>query len=224
MSKAIGKLMGAGGAPTSMYGSENEVLKYLGNYDTSNYDNTLNNLTSYASNASEQLSNMGNYNFSVNASDEARNRAEQATYQSYVDKLQPQFSAQMSDLHTSLANKGIAVGSEAYMRAMGGLNASHNSALNEAARQSVLAGQEAYSNSLNDQINTATFANNAQSDYINQLLNALQNSYSGYDVAMDKYNIQNKGETRIGQNQASNTSAQIAEGNRVIDNAIKFVR
>ena len=72
MSKAIGKLMGAGGAPTSMYGSENEVLKYLGNYDTSNYDNTLNNLTSYASNASEQLSNMGNYNFSVNATTKIR--------------------------------------------------------------------------------------------------------------------------------------------------------
>ena len=224
MSKSIGKLMGAGGAPTSMYGSENDVLKYLENYDTSNYDNTLKNLTSYASEASKQLADMGNYNFSVNASDEARNRAEQATYQSYVDKLQPQFSAQMSDLQTSLANKGIAVGSEAYMRAIGGLNASHNSALNDAAQQAVLAGQQAYSNSLNDQINAATFANNAQSDYINQLLQALQNSYSGYDIAMDKYNIKNKGETRIGENKAYNTAAQVEEGNRVIDNTISFIR
>ena len=222
MSKSIGKLMGAGGAPTNMYASENAVLKYLNNYDTTNYDNTLNNLTAYASNASNQLSNMGNYNFSVNASDEARKRAEQATYQSYVDNLQPQFSAQMSELHTSLANKGIPVGSEAYMRAMGNLSASHNSALNDASYQSVLAGQEAYSNSLNDQINSATFSNEAQSNYINQLLQALQNSYSGYDIAMDKYNIQNKGETRIGENKAYNTAAQVAEGNRVIDNSIKL--
>ena len=216
--------MGAGGAPTSMYSSENEVLQYLNNYNTTNYDNTLKNLTSYAAEASSQLGNMGNYNFSVNASDDARSRAEQATYQSYVDKLQPQFASQMSDLHTSLANKGIAVGSEAYMRAMSGLNASHNNALNQAAQQSVLAGQEAYSNSLNDQINSATFANDAQSNYINQLLQALQNSYSGYDIAMDKYNIKNKGETRIGINKAANTAAQVAEGNRVIDNVISFVR
>ncbi|MBE6467065.1 MAG: hypothetical protein E7004_00525 [Alphaproteobacteria bacterium] len=224
MSKSIGKLMGAGGAPTTMYGSENAVLNYLNNYNTSNYDNTLNNLTSYASNASNQLSNMGDYNFSVNASDEARNRAEQATYQSYVDKLQPQFAAQMSELHTSLANKGIPVGSQAYLNAMGSLNASHNSALNQAAYQSVTAGQEAYSNSLNDQINSASFANDAQSNYINQLLQALQNSYSGYDIAMDKYNIQNKGETRIGENKAYNTAAQVAEGNRVIDNTIRIFK
>ena len=222
MSKAIGKLMGAGGASTSFYGSETDVLNFLKNYDTTNYDNTLNNLTAYASNASNQLSNMGNYNFSVNASDDARQRAEQATYQSYVDKLQPQFASQMSELHTSLANKGIPVGSQAYLSAMGNLNASQNAALSQAAYDSVAAGQEAYSNSLNDNIMSATFANTAQSDYINQLLQALQNSYSGYDIAMDKYNIQNKGETRIGQNQAYNTAAQVETGNKMIELVSSF--
>ena len=217
MSKSIGKLMGAGGAPTSMYGSENAVLNYLKDYNTTNYDNTLNNLTLYASNASNQLKNMGNYNFSVEASDAARQRAEQAVYQSSVDKLQPQFASQMSELHTSLANKGIPVGSQAYLSAMGSLNASQNAALNQAAQDSVVAGQEAYSNSLNDQIKSATFANAAQSDYISQLLQALQNSYSGYDIAMDKYNIQNKVETRIGQNQAANTAAQVETGNKMIE-------
>ena len=224
MSKSIGKLMGAGGAPTNMYGSENAVLNYLKNYNTSNYDNTLNNLTSYASNASSQLSNMGNYNFSVEASDDARQRAEQATYQSYVDKLQPQFASQMSELHTSLANKGIPVGSQAYLSAMGNLNAAQNAALSQAAQDSVIAGQEAYSNSLNDQIKSATFANEAQSDYINQLLQALQNSYSGYDIAMDKYNIQNKGETRIGQNKAYNTAAQVETGNEIIKMGSNFAK
>ena len=73
MSKAIGNIFGAGGeASTSMYGSENEILKYLNNYDTTNYDNTLKNLVSYAANASNQLSNMGDYNFSVDGSDAAR--------------------------------------------------------------------------------------------------------------------------------------------------------
>ena len=180
MSKSIGKLMGAGGAPTSMYASETSVLNYLNNYNTKNYDNTLNNLTTYASNASEQLDNMGNYNFSVSASDDARQRAENATYQSYTDKLQPQFASQMSQLHTSLANKGIPVGSQAYLNAMGSLQASQNASLNQAAYQSVLAGQEAYSNSLNDQINSANFANDAQSNYINQILQALEKSYSGF--------------------------------------------
>ncbi|MBR1949118.1 MAG: hypothetical protein IKA30_04940 [Alphaproteobacteria bacterium] len=224
MSKSIGKLMGAGGAPTSMYASENAVLNYLKDYNTSNYDNTLNNLTSYASNASNQLNNMGNYNFSVEASDDARQRAEQATYQSYTDMLQPQFASQMSELHTSLANKGIPVGSQAYLSAMGSLNASHNATLRQAAQDSVSAGQEAYSNSLNDQIKAATFANSAQSDYINQLLQALQNSYSGYDIAMDKYNIQNKGETRIGENKAYNTAAQVQAGNDAIDITKSFFK
>ena len=139
MSKAIGSVFGAGGqASTSMYGSENEILKYLNNYDTTNYDNTLKNLVSYAANASNQLSNMGDYNFSVDGSDAARQRAEQATYQSYLDKLQPQFANQTSDLQTSLANKGISIGSEAYSRAMSDLQDSQNSALNQAAYQATL--------------------------------------------------------------------------------------
>ena len=174
MSKAIGSVFGAGGqASTSMYGSENEILKYLNNYDTTNYDNTLKNLVSYAANASNQLSNMGDYNFSVDGSDAARQRAEQATYQSYLDKLQPQFANQTSDLQTSLANKGISIGSEAYSRAMSDLQDSQNSALNQAAYQATLAGQNAFSNSLSDDLRSAGFSNAAQTSYIKQLLKAL---------------------------------------------------
>ena len=190
MSKAVGKIFGGGaGASTSMYGGEQEILNYLNNYNTANYDTTLNNLTAYAANASNRLAGMGDYQFNVAASDDARQRAEQAVYQSYVDKLQPQFANQTSDLAASLANKGISVGSEAYSRAMTDLQNNQNNALNQAAYQSVLAGQEAYSNSLGDQIASAGFSNTAQSSYINQLLQALQNSYSGYDIAMDKYGI-----------------------------------
>ncbi len=213
MSKAIGKVLGAGGASTSLFGSETDVINFLNNYNTKNYDNTLNNLTSYASNASEELANMGKYAFNVDGSDAARKRAEEATYNQYLDKLTPQFANQTSDLSASLANKGISIGSEAYNRAMSNLQDSQNDALNQAAYQSVLAGQNAFSNSISDQVNAGNFTNNAQSNYINQLLQALQNSYSGYDVAMDKYGILNKAENRIDQNRAYNTAAQIKAGN-----------
>ncbi len=217
MSKAIGSVFGAGGnASTSMYGSENEILKYLNNYDTTNYDNTLKNLVSYAANASNQLSNMGDYNFSVDGSDAARKRAEQATYQSYLDKLQPQFANQTSDLQTSLANKGISIGSEAYSRAMSDLQDSQNAALNQAAYQATLAGQDAFSNSLSDELRAAGFTNAAQSSYINQLLQALQNSYSGYDIAMDKFNVQYGADHRIDQNRFANAQSAINFGNDLI--------
>lgn len=219
MSKAIGKVLGAGSASTSLYTSEKDILNFLNNYNTTNYDTTLDNLTSYAANASNQLADMGNYNFSVSASDDARKRAEQATYQSYLNMLFPQFANQTSDLTTSLANKGIPIGSEAYSRAVTDLQNNQNNALNQAAYQSVLAGQNAYSNSLNDRINSANFSNNAQSNYIKQLLQALQNSYSGYDIAMNKYQIRNAADNRIAQNKAANNTAQYAAGNQFLNSA-----
>jgi len=221
MSKAIGKVLGAGSTPASMFKSEKDILNFLNEYNTQNYDTTLANLTNYAANASSQLSNMGDYNFGIDASDDARKRAEQAMYQSYADKLVPQFANQTSDLATSLANKGIAVGSNAYLRAMSDLQNRQNEALNQAAYQSVLAGQNAYSNSLNDQINSANFSNNAQNSYIQQLLNALEKSYSGYDIAMDKYKIQNAADNRIAQIKAANDAAQYAAGNQFINSAGK---
>lgn len=186
MSKALGtKKVKVDTSPTK------NLVKFLDNYDTTGADTTLSNLTDYASTASNQLNNMGNYNFGVDASDEARQRAEQATYDSYVDKLTPQFERQTSDMATRLQNQGIPVGSDAYNRAMGDLEEKQNDALTQAAYQSVLNGQNAYSQSLGDEINAGSFGNQAQQNYINQLLSALQGSSSGYDVAMDKYAAQN---------------------------------
>lgn len=219
MSKSIGKLLGAGSASVSMNTAENDVLNYLKNYDTSNYDKTLNNLTSYAATASQNLNNMGNYNFAISASDEARQRAEQSTYQSYTDLMTPTFANQTNDLQTRLINQGLSVGSEAYQRAMTDLQNSQNSALNQAAYQSVINGQSAYSQSLNDQISAANFSNMAQSNYINQLLKALQNSVSGYDNAMNQYSIQNRAEERISNNQYKNEQEQTGVGDNFINSA-----
>lgn len=168
----------------------NDYQNYLKNYDTSNVDNTLGNLTSWASEASSNLGNkMGNYTFGVNASDAARQQAQDATYQAYIDRLTPQFEKQTSDLQSRLANQGIGVGSEAYQRAMGDLQDNQNEALNQAGYQSVLAGQQAYSQDLANQINAGAFGNQAQQAYINQLLSALQGSASGYENQQNLFSV-----------------------------------
>lgn len=188
MSKAVGSIFGSGS--TGTYGYERNYTNYLQNYNTDNYDQTLNNLTKNALDMSQNLSSMPAYNFSVEGSDEARQRAENATFASYVDKLVPQYQQQQTDLATNLANQGIPIGSEAYQRAMSGLINSQNSALNEAVYNSVIAGQNAYSNSLQDSINQATFGNQAQQNYIAQILSALDNSVSGYQKNLDLYQTQ----------------------------------
>jgi hypothetical protein len=194
MSKSIGKIFGT--SSTGTYGYENNYMNYLNNYNTLNYDNTLNNMTNAALNMSQNLSSMPAYQFAVNASDETRQQAENATFQSYVDRLAPQYQQQINDLQTRLINQGVPVGSEAYQRAMGDLQGAQNAALNQAAYQSVLNGQNAYSQSLNDSINAAQFGNTAQQNYIQQIQSLLDGSVSGYDNMANLYNIQKGVEAR----------------------------
>jgi flagellar biosynthesis chaperone FliJ len=189
MSKSIGSLFGTGSVKYDNSPTTN-LVKYLDEYDTSNVDNTLKNLTNWANTSSANNLTDMNYTFDVNASDKARQQAQDATYQAYIDRLNPQFAQQQSDLSTSLQNKGLAVGSEAYQRAMNDMQDNQNEALNQAAYQSVLAGQNAYSQDLANQISAGQFANQANSQYIADLLNALTGSASGYEKAMDKYSAQ----------------------------------
>jgi hypothetical protein len=190
----------------------NNYLDYLKEYDTSNVDNTLSNLTNWASTSSKNLADvMGNYNFSVDGSDEARKRAEEAQFNSYMNYMQPQFDRQTSDLATSLQNKGLAVGSEAYQRAMNDLQDNQNQAINQASYNAVTAGQNAYSQSLADSINAGNFGNTAQQSYINQLLSALQGSASGYE------NQQNIFSTGVGK---SNAKFQQDQANAAASNGL----
>ena len=194
MSKAINKVGNVFGKAVDSIGGKvsydnsayNQLNQFLNNYDTSATDSTVSALQNYAKSASQNLSNLPNYNFSVDASDQARQRAEDATYKSYMDRLNPQFERQTSDLATALANKGLAVGSEAYERAMSDLQQKQNDAASQAAYQATLAGQDAYSKSLADQISAGTFGNQAQQSYIAQILSALVGPTS-YDIAMDKF-------------------------------------
>ena len=194
MSKSIGKIFGT--SSTGTYGYENNYMNYLNNYNTSNYDNTLNNMTAAALNMSQNLNAMPAYQFSVDGSDAARQQAENATFQSYVDRLTPQYQQQTNDLQTRLINQGVPVGSEAYQRAMNDLQSAQNAALNQAAYQSVLNGQNAYSQSLSDSINAAQFGNTAQQNYIQQIQSLLDGSVSGYDNMANLYNIQKGVEAR----------------------------
>lgn len=182
----------SGGKKAAQYDTQyiKDYQNYLRNYDTTNVDTTLSNLTDYARLSSQDLANvMGDYTFNVNASDEARRQAQDATYNQYMDKLTPQFERQTSDLQTRLANQGLSIGSEAYQRAMTDLQQEQNEATNQAAYQSVLAGQQAYAQDLANQINAGTFGNQAQQSYINQLFSALEGSASGYENQQNLYAV-----------------------------------
>lgn len=199
MSKSIGKVVGGiTGTKSVKYDSTpaNNYLSYLQNYDTSKTDNTLSNLQNYAYNQSQNLGNMGDWNFNVNASNEARQQAQDATYNSYMDLLQPQFERQTNDYATMLQNKGLPVGSEAYERAMSDLQDRQNAAMNQAAYQSVLAGQQAYTQDLQNNIAAGNYGNSAQSAYLAQILGALAESPSEYDIQGDIY--------AVGSNKAAN--------------------
>lgn len=116
--------------------------------------------------------NKSDWTFNVNASDEAKQQAQDATYNAYMDRLNPQFERQTADYATMLQQKGIPVGSEAYSRAMSDLQDRQNAAVNQAAYQSVLAGQDAYTQDLQNQIAAGNFGNNATNSYYNAQLAA----------------------------------------------------
>ena len=218
--KAVGKLLGAGGNSTSRYSSENNILNYLKNYDTSTYDNTVQNLLNNAYNMSQNVNNMGDYVFSVDGSDEARKRAENATYNAYTNLLAPEFARQTNNLETRLQNQGIGVGTTAYNNAMNALLQTQNDSYNNAAYHSVLAGQNAYNQSLSNAISAGNFANDAQKNYLSQILAQLQNSYSGYDNAMNIYNIQNASDARINNAKQANSAVQTKAGQDFVSGAL----
>lgn len=164
------------------------ALSAVNGVDTKNYDNVLKNFETKANEMSGN-SNLGNWVWSVDGSDDARQRAEAATFQAYLDKTQPIYQQQKDDLHNRLINQGLSVGSEAYERAMNDLQNNQNDATNQAAYNSVLNGQNAFTQSLNDSLNSASFTNSAQAGYIGNIWNLLANSMSGYDKKMEQANL-----------------------------------
>lgn len=164
------------------------ALDALNKVDTADYDNVNKNFQQLANTMSGN-SNLGNWTWSVDGSDDARQRAEQATWASYLDKTRPIYQQQTDDLQARLVNQGLAPGSEAYERAMTDLQNNQNDAMNQAAYAANLNGQNAFSQSLADSLASANFGNNAQGQYVNNIWNLLSNSMSSYDKNMQAANL-----------------------------------
>ena len=208
MSKSLNVFSKAGDGLKVSYNSQptNDFLNYLNQYNSSNVDQTLNNLTGWASRASENLQNMGDYTFQINGSDGLKNEITNAMYQNYVSKLLPQYEAEQDNLQTRLLNQGLGVNTAAYQNAMNNLAASQNAALTDAISEAVNAGNAAYNNDIQNQIAIGNFQNDAAQNYIDLLLSALENSLSSYDVAQNKYEAGNN--MALSQSKAQNQSAQ----------------
>ncbi len=188
---------------------------YLDGLDTSTVDNTYKNV---ANNAYALSSQLPNYVYSVDGSDEARQRMENAVYNQAADKLNKQFSLDAADLNTRLQNQGLAVGSNAYQNAFSTLQDSQYDALQNAAYNSIIQGQSAFSNSLNDMVTAGNFTNNARQLSLSEILQSLQNSISGYQVQKDKFNAWNTASDQItDQGQRSSQGLTLKDGVQIMN-------
>lgn len=212
MSKSVGKLLGAGNANTKGLAGETQYLNYLNNYDTSQTDGAYKNMANAANQLSGSLNNRPGYIYSVDGSNAAAQRAENAVYNQTASKIAPEFDARRQQLETRLQNQGFAPNSEAYQGAMRGLESSQNSAYVDAAYNSINAGQNYFTNSLSNQLSAANFQNAARQLPINEIQNLLKNQYSGYDVANQIFNVQNGRDNRINDAKNANSSEQFNLG------------
>ena len=187
----MSKALGLSGSTAQINPATWYMMNYLNNYDTTTVDNINKTMAQTGYDLSQTLNSRPDYIYNVDGSDEARQRAENAVYNSYVDKLTPQFNNQISDLETRLQNQGLSVGNEAYQRAMTDLQNNQNNALAQAAYNSVSAGQAAFNSSLNNSIAAANFNNNARMLPVSEILSLISNSPSGYEVMQQKFNLLN---------------------------------
>lgn len=189
MSKAIGSVLGTNvKADTS---AAQNYYNYLNGIDTSSADQATQSMAEQARQMSENLSDLPNYQFSLDTSDESAKRVENAVFQSYIDKLQPLHEKQTADLETKLANQGLSVGSQAYQRAVNDLAEQQNAAYNQAVYNSVTAGQEAFNDYLKNQLLGANYTNTARQDYLNSIYKLLQNAPTNYEKQLNMYAAQN---------------------------------
>lgn len=214
MSKSLGKVIN--GTPSynaTAVGGTQKYLNYLNGLDTSTVDNTLKNLTNNAYALSSQLPD---YVYNADGSDEARQRMENSYYNNAVSKMNRQYGLQQQDLQTKLANQGIAVGSEAYNNAMNNFYDNYNNALNDAAFNSINYGQQAFSSSLKDAIDSGNFTNKARQASLEEILSALQNSVSKGQVQRELYTIANQGQSKM-KSAGMGLDGLVNFGNKFVD-------
>ena len=76
----------------------------------------------------------------VQGSDQSRQRAENAIYQSATSRLDPQWQQQQSQMEAKLANQGITQGSAAYQQAMDNFNRQKTDAYQQASMGAITGG------------------------------------------------------------------------------------
>jgi hypothetical protein len=129
-------------------------------------------------------------------------QARQASYDSQMGLLEPQYAQQKQQLQTQLANQGLAMDSEAYKNAMGNLDRQQDWSRTQAANNATLTGQ-GYENQLfNQGLNNAQLSNNARGQQLQQLLTL-------HDQPLNEYNSMLTG-TQIQAPQFQGTPAVMA--------------
>ncbi len=203
MSSSFGGSSSSGGGTTTVVNPQaqaaaRDFAKYLDGLDTSTVDNTYKNIANTAYGLSSQLPD---YVYNVDGSDAARQRMENAVYNQAAGRLNEQFAADTADLNTRLQNQGLSVGSRAYQNAMNSLQDAQYDALNNAAYESVIQGQNAFSNSLQDSVTAGNFTNNARQLSLSEILQILQNSVSGYQAEKEKFDALSQTSDQVSKEQ-----------------------
>lgn len=122
-----------------------------------------------------------------------------SVFKAFSDRYQPIFERQSNNLQDRLVNQGIPVGSEAYSRAMSDMSQTQNDALQQAAYQSVQAGQQARNNEIANNLSIFS-AFNPLNNYTGS---TAQGSTSMYDNAYKSQLAQFQAQQQAKQNMAN---------------------
>ena len=129
----------------------------------------------------------------------ADKQAADSVFSAFSDRYEPIFERQTNNLQDRLVNQGIPVGSEAYSRAMNDLAQTQNDAYQQAAYQSVQAGQQARNNEIQNSLGIFS-AFNPLSGYTGS---SAQGSTGMYDNLYNSQVNQFKAQQQAKQNMAS---------------------
>lgn len=129
----------------------------------------------------------------------ADKQAADSVFKAFSDRYQPVFERQSNHLQDRLVNQGIPVGSEAYSRAMNDMSQTQNDALQQAAYQSVQAGQQARNNEIANNLSIFS-AFNPLNHYTGS---TAQGSVSMYDNAYNSQLAQFQAQQQAKQNMAN---------------------
>lgn len=129
----------------------------------------------------------------------ADKQAADSVFKAFSDRYQPIFERQSNHLQDRLVNQGIPVGSEAYSRAMSDMSQTQNDALQQAAYQSVQAGQQARNNEIANNLSIFS-AFNPLNHYTGS---TAQGNASMYDNAYNSQLAQFQAQQQAKQNMAN---------------------